>query len=281
MPPKPCICRFARACCGCDARPGYSTAPTSGCRSSQCAISRAFSQCRCMRKCERLQAAQRQEAIERAGHGAHGVLQEAQPLGERRVSPRRRPRHAADHVGMAVEILGRRVQHEVEAQLQRPLDARAGEGVVGGRDDAVRAARSPRRVPGRPASAADWSAFRPRSCASRGRIAARHLAGSLMSTKLNAQARRAAAHALEQTIGAAVQIVARHHVRAGIQQIEDGGRARPARRQMRSPRVPPSRSATQRLVGEARGIVRCGRSRSPYARRGSAARRSRWRRSGS
>ncbi len=40
-------------------------------------------------------------------------------------------RHAADHVGMAVEIFGGRMHHDVEAEFQRPLDIRAGEGVVG------------------------------------------------------------------------------------------------------------------------------------------------------
>ena len=38
---------------------------------------------------------------------------------------------AADHVGMAVEVLGRRVHDDVEAELERPLHVGAGEGVVG------------------------------------------------------------------------------------------------------------------------------------------------------
>ena len=41
---------------------------------------------------ERLQAAQREEAVERPGDGADGVLQEAQPLGQR--SRCRRPRRS-------------------------------------------------------------------------------------------------------------------------------------------------------------------------------------------
>ena len=70
---------------------------------------------------------------------------------------------AADHVGVAVQVLGRRVHDDVEAELQRPLDVGAGEGVVGDRDQAALRLRERRRSPrGRRASAADWSASRPR-----------------------------------------------------------------------------------------------------------------------
>ena len=41
---------------------------------------------------------------------------------------------AADHVGVAVQVLRRRVHDDVEAELERPLDVGAGEGVVGDRD---------------------------------------------------------------------------------------------------------------------------------------------------
>ena len=46
-------------------------------------------------------------------------------------------RDAADHVGVAVQILGGRVHDDVEAQFERTLHERAGEGVVGHRDQAV------------------------------------------------------------------------------------------------------------------------------------------------
>jgi hypothetical protein len=47
---------------------------------------------------------------------------------------------AADDVGVAVQVLGGRVHHDVEAVFQRALDQRAGEGVVGHGDDAAFAA---------------------------------------------------------------------------------------------------------------------------------------------
>ena len=43
---------------------------------------------------------------------------------------------------MAVEILGRALHHQVDAQCQRLLIHRAGKGVVDDRQDAVRAARA-------------------------------------------------------------------------------------------------------------------------------------------
>jgi hypothetical protein len=47
---------------------------------------------------------------------------------------------AADDVRVAVQVLGGRVHHDVEAVFQRALDQRAGEGVVGHGDDAPFAA---------------------------------------------------------------------------------------------------------------------------------------------
>ena len=92
---------------------------------------------------QRLHAAQGQEAVERPGDGADRVLQEAEPLGELGVLAHHQ--HAADHVGMAVEVLGRRMHDDVEAVLQRPLHLGAGEGVVGDGEDAALARRRRRR----------------------------------------------------------------------------------------------------------------------------------------
>ncbi len=92
---------------------------------------------------ERAQAAQHQEAVERAGHRPHRVLQEAQALRDRVV---RGDGHAQDRVGVAGEVLRRRVEHDVGAEGQRPLDGGRREGVV---DDDAAAVDRPRRRAGR------------------------------------------------------------------------------------------------------------------------------------
>ena len=84
---------------------------------------------------QRLEAAQRQEAVERALDGADRVLQELDALAQLGVVAD--DRHAADHVGMAVEILRGRVHDDVEAEFERALHLGAGEGVVGDGPDAA------------------------------------------------------------------------------------------------------------------------------------------------
>ena len=76
---------------------------------------------------ERPQPAQDEEAVERPGHGAHRVLQEAQPLGEVVAVG---DRDAADRVRVAGEVLRRGVEDDVRAERQRSLDGRRGERVV-------------------------------------------------------------------------------------------------------------------------------------------------------
>ena len=134
------------------------------------------------------------------------------------------------------------------------------------------------RVAGRPAAAADWSASRPRSACVSGVIAASSGAGSVRSTKREAQARRCAGAPVEQPERAAVEVV------AGDRR---GRRRRAARARWRSPpgrrRRRSLRAALQvgdaALEGAARRVVAAARSRSPCARPGSPGRRSRWRRS--
>ncbi len=70
---------------------------------------------------QRLQAAQGQKAIHGARHGADGILQELQLLVGRVVI---HDQGAADHVGVAAQILGGAVHDEVGAQGQRPLQGR-------------------------------------------------------------------------------------------------------------------------------------------------------------
>ena len=80
---------------------------------------------------KRLDAAQREEGVERTRHAAHGVLKERKLFLPRFVPENGGP---ADDIGMA-QILRRGVHHDVEAQLERPLDPGRGEGVVAHRDE--------------------------------------------------------------------------------------------------------------------------------------------------
>ena len=82
---------------------------------------------------QRLQAAQHEPGVERPRHRPERLLQEAQALGDRRVVRRREP---ADHVGVAAEVLRRRVHDDVGAELERLLQVRRRERVV---DDEQRA----------------------------------------------------------------------------------------------------------------------------------------------
>ncbi len=82
------------------------------------------------------QAAQDHEAVERAGDRADGVLQVTQPLGQ---LPATTYRYAADDIGMAVQVLGRRMDDDIETGFQRSLRPRRGEGIVGHRQNAARA----------------------------------------------------------------------------------------------------------------------------------------------
>ena len=73
------------------------------------------------------------QRVERPGHAAHRVLEELDPLGDGRVV---HGREAADHVRVAAEVLGRRVDDDVGAELERALEVRRRERVV---DDDERA----------------------------------------------------------------------------------------------------------------------------------------------
>src|SRR6476469_7369027 len=68
---------------------------------------------------QRLQSAQREEAVERALDRADRVLQESELLGQLRVVAD--DDHAADDVGMAIEVFGCRMHHEIRAMFQLAL----------------------------------------------------------------------------------------------------------------------------------------------------------------
>ena len=104
-------------------------------------------------------------------------------------------------------------------------------------------------------------------------------AASDRSTNDTLQSRRALAHVLQDAVAATVQVVHRHDVRAGVRAaraaVRGGGHAGCEG----EAGVPPSRLGDARPAARRASGCGCARSRSPCARRGSTARRSRWRRS--
>jgi hypothetical protein len=77
--------------------------------------------------CQGLDASQHKEAIERARYCAHRVLKERQSLVQLSRSHHNR---APNYVGVAAEILGRRMDDDICTQLERPLQIRRGECAV-------------------------------------------------------------------------------------------------------------------------------------------------------
>ena len=82
---------------------------------------------RSMRIASVLQAAQHEEAVERARAPAGGVLVEGELVAQRVGASTIRPPTTSR---MPAEVLGRGMQHDVRAEVQRPLQVRRGEGVV-------------------------------------------------------------------------------------------------------------------------------------------------------
>ena len=76
---------------------------------------------------QRFGAAQCQPAVEWTRDGARRILDKAEPFGDI-VAPG--DEHAADHIRVPVQVLRRRVQNDVGAELERLLEVRRGEGVV-------------------------------------------------------------------------------------------------------------------------------------------------------
>ncbi len=200
---------------------------------------------------EGLEAAQGEEAVERALDAADGVLQERHLLGELGVVAN--DRDAADHVRVAVEILGGRVHDDVRTQAERALQHRGSKGVV---DHDQQAALARDLGNGSDIDQLEHRVGRGLDPHHLGIGANRRLERSRVGQvdEAEIQAGSAATHALEQAKGAAVQVVHRHHVAAGIQQLHHrrgGGHAGGERKC--------ARTAFQRgdatLVGEARGVM--------------------------
>ena len=168
---------------------------------------------------QRLQAAQRQERVERPLDGADRVLQKPQSLAQLGIAADHR--HAADHVGMAVEIFRGGMHDQVEAVFERVLDIGTGEGVVGGgpdaallgdRRDALEIDELEQRI-GRRLDP-DQARVRPDRRLDRAGVGEIEIA--------DLEAGRALAHALEQAPRAAVEIVDRDDMGAVVEAFERG-----------------------------------------------------------
>ena len=157
-----------------------------------------------------------QEGVERPHDAADGVLQELQLGRHLGVLGHQNP---ADDVGVAVQILGRRVHDHVGAQGQRLLAPRRGEGVVDHQDQLVRlgdlrqgldVGQLHQRVgggldPQHPRLVGD----RCLDCLQVGQVDIAEV-----------QPHRPTTHPLEQPPRAAVQVVAGDDVRPGVQQLQ-------------------------------------------------------------
>ena len=175
---------------------------------------------------QRLGAAKHQPRIERPQDGAFGVLHEPQPLD---VVVADRDDDAADAVAMSVEVLRRTVRHQIGAELDRPLDAGTGEGVVHDEPDVV-AMREIRRRP----------QVRDAHHRIGGRLDEQHPCRRRERALDVVKLRRvhvtegqavALQHLVEQAEGAAVRVVGHDDVVAGLQQRGDGADRRHAGRE--------------------------------------------------
>ena len=221
LPARQCVLRMAGEA-GIDAPGGCPCA-----RPAMAAIASAFSQCRSMRSASVFTPRKARKLSKGALIAADRVLQEAEPLGECVVVAD--DRDAADHVRMAVEVLRDRVHDDVESQC------RAAAGCTAWRT----CCRPPRACLCWRATCA--IAARSASFSSGlvgvsihiirvfGLIAASN-APRFATDRRSVKSRcRAATGARARTAGsAAVDIVAHHHVRAGLQQFQHRGDRRQA-----------------------------------------------------
>ena len=83
---------------------------------------------------QRAHAAQKQPCLERPEHGAAAAAHVADALPECIVLRRRQS--ARDHIGMAIQIFGRRMHHDVRAERDRARQQRRRGGRVDGHDRA-------------------------------------------------------------------------------------------------------------------------------------------------
>ena len=176
------------------------------------------------------QSAQDKKGIERAGDAAGGVLEKTQALREVIVSDHD---GAADHVGMAVEVLRRRMHDDVDPQFQGPLRPWRGEGIVdrrqntprprdrrdGGQIHQVQHGIAGSFQPDQPGVRMDGAVQRP---------------GIAEVRVIENQPRRSLAHLLEQAGRAAIEVAKRQNPVAGIEQVDDRRCCRHSRRECKS-----------------------------------------------
>ncbi len=117
--------------------------------------------------------AQDEPCVKRSGHAARGILIKRDWLEQLPAAGHR----ATDHIGMASQILGRAMNHQVRPELERPLEAGRGEGIINGEE--VHRSREPRRRSPRyrRSGAAGLSAFQSRRVSSPARRSQRSLPG--------------------------------------------------------------------------------------------------------
>ena len=123
---------------------------------------------------------------------------------------------------MAVEVFGRGVHHNIKSMLQRAMDRRRGEGVIGDADqvmasrdggDGAEIRQLQQRVGGR---------FHP----DHARIGADRRFNPLQVVGFHPahlQTSATAAHVFQQAVSAAIHIIDRHQVTVLIQQLQHGG----------------------------------------------------------
>ena len=200
---------------------------TGGCSARSAATARAFSQWRSMRTASVFRPRRTSQQSNGPGTAPSDFWRNLSRSATRRVVRRG---EAADHVRVAAEVLRRRVDDDVGAELERPLEVGRGERVV---DDHQRARR--RAPPPRPS--------RCRSTFSSGFVGVSTQTMRVRSSRcssrpavdlLGGDEREAVALRLvdlgEQPVGAAVDVVHADDVVAGLEQVHDRRRrAEPGR----------------------------------------------------
>ena len=173
---------------------------------------------------ERLDAAKHEEAVHGAGDGADGVLQKVELLGEAVVA---RYGNAADHVGVAVDELGRGVNDDVGAVVERRLKDGRHEGVVHHHERT-----------GRVGNLSECGDIDQLQHGIGRRLEPEHLRvgpqvlpkrGGVREVSEGELHAEAGEHLGEEPVGAAVEVVAGHHMVAGAEEVEDGVGGRAAR----------------------------------------------------
>ncbi len=164
------------------------------------------------------QAAHGEEGIERAGDGTDRVLQEGQAFGQFIGAG---DDDAADNVGVAIDVLGGRVHYQIRAEFQRALHRRAAEGVVHHQQQAV--------LLGKRGNLGEIHQLEQRvgrrlgpDHAGVGFECSLERGGVIQIDETEIKPRAAPAHALEQAVGAAVEVVHGDHVAAGVDQFQRG-----------------------------------------------------------